>query len=77
MRTSTQTPITAARSSRRLPLRSYLFVLTPRAPSQAGAALIHHVLEESPERATQVCDQTYPDLRIVSVRDVTDNATAA
>jgi hypothetical protein len=59
------------------PLRSYLFVLTPRTPSQGGAALIHYVLEESPERATQVCDQSYPGFRIVSVRDVTDNATAA
>ena len=58
-------------------LRSYLFVLTPRAPSQGGAAGIHYVLEESRERATQVCDQSHPDLRIVSVCDVTDNATAA
>jgi hypothetical protein len=71
MSTPTQTPNTAA------PLRSYLFVLTPRTPSEGGAALMHHVLEESPERAIQVCDQSYPDLRIVSVRDVTDHATAA
>ena len=95
MSTPNQTPITAARSSRRVPqtgdpgrssvgeltsmapLRSYLFVLTPRTPSQGGAALIHYVLEESPERAIQVCDQSYPDLRIVSVRDVTDQSTAA
>ncbi len=59
------------------PLRSYLFVLTPRTPLRGGAALIHYVLEESPERAIQVCDQSYPDLRIVSLRDVTDRATAA
>jgi hypothetical protein len=52
-------------------------MLTPRTPSQGGAALIHYVLEESPERAIQVCDQSHPELRIVSVRDVTDNATAA
>lgn len=71
MTTATQTPITAA------PLRSYLFVLTPRTPSQGGTALVHYVLEESPERAVQVCYQSYPGLRIVSVRDVTDNATAA
>ena len=95
MSTPTQTPITAARSSRRVPqagdpgrssvdeptstapLRSYLFVLAPRTRSQGGGALIHYVLEESPERAIQVCDQSYPDLRIVSVRDVTDRATAA
>jgi hypothetical protein len=59
------------------PLRSYLFVLTPRTPLRGGAALIHYVLEKSPERAIQVCDQSYPDLRIVSLRDVTDRATAA
>jgi hypothetical protein len=58
-------------------LRSYLFMLTPRTRLQGGAARIHYVLEESPERATQVCDQAYPDLRVVSVRDGTDNATAA
>jgi hypothetical protein len=96
MSTSTQTPITAARSSRRpvrdigdpgrssvgaptsmAPLRSYLFVLAARTRSQRGGALIHYILEESPERAIQVCDQSYPDLRIVSLRDVTDRATAA
>ena len=71
MSTPTQTPTTAA------PLRSYLFVLTPRTPSRGGAALIHYVVEESPERAIQVCDQSYPNLRVVSVRDVTDHETAA
>ena len=71
MSTPTQTPTTAA------PLRSYLFVLTPRTPSRGGAALIHYVVEESPDRAIQVCDQSYPDLRIVSLRDVTDRVTAA
>lgn len=59
------------------PLRSYLFVLAGRTRSQGGEALLHYILEESPERAIQVCDQSYPDLRIVSVRDVTDRATAA
>jgi hypothetical protein len=59
------------------PLRSYLFVLAARTRSQGGEALLHYILEESPERAIQVCDQSYPDLRIVSVRDVTDRATAA
>ena len=95
MSISTQTPITAARSSRRVPrtgdpgrssvgeptsvapLRSYLFVLAARTRSRGGGALIHYVLEESPERAIQVCDQSHPDLRIVSLRDVTDRATAA
>ena len=95
MSTPNQTPITAARSSRRVPqtgdpgrssvgeptsmapLRSYLFVLAARTRSQGREALLHYILEESPERAIQVCDQSYPDLRIVSVRDVTDRATAA
>jgi hypothetical protein len=95
MSTPNQTPITAARSSRRVPqtgdpgrssvgeptsmapLRSYLFVLAARTRSQGGEALIHYILEESPERAIEVCDQSYPDLRIVSLRDVTDRATAA
>jgi hypothetical protein len=52
-------------------------VLAARTRSQGDGALIHHILEESPERAIQVCDQSYPDLRIVSLRDVTDRATAA
>jgi hypothetical protein len=73
MSTSTQTPI---EPTSRVPLRSYLFVLAARTRSQGGAR-IHYVLEESPERALQVCDQSYPDLRIVSLRDVTDRATAA
>jgi hypothetical protein len=59
------------------PLRSYLFVLAPRTRPLDGAALIHEVVEESPERATQVCDQSHPGHRIVAVCDVTDHATAA
>ncbi len=71
MSTSTQT-----RTSME-PLRSYLFVLAPRTRSRDGAPLIHEVVEESPERAIQVCDQSHPGHRIVAVRDVTDHATAA
>jgi hypothetical protein len=59
------------------PLRRYLFVLSPRTRSRGGPPLIHYVLEESPERAIQVCGQSHPDHRIVAVRDVTDHATAA
>jgi hypothetical protein len=59
------------------PLRSYLFVLAPRSRSRGAAPVIHYVVEESPERALELCDQEYPDHRIVSVRDVTDEATAA
>lgn len=59
------------------PLRSYLFVLVPRTRSRDGVPRIHYVLEESAERAIEVCNQSHPDHRIVSVRDVTDQATAA
>jgi hypothetical protein len=56
-------------------LRSYLFLLAPR--SGGETPLIHEVLEESPERAIQLCGQVYPGHRILTVRDVTDQATAA
>jgi hypothetical protein len=46
-------------------------------PSLGGPVVIHYVLEESPERAIQVCDQSCPDHRIIALRDVTDHATAA
>ncbi len=59
------------------PLHAYLFVLAPRAHDGAGAPIVHYVLEESPERAIQVCDQEHPERRIVSVRDVTESAAAA
>jgi hypothetical protein len=59
------------------PLRSYLFLLSPRPGARDRTPLIHYVVEESPERATQVCDQAHPGHRILSVRDVTDQATAA
>jgi hypothetical protein len=68
MSTLTQTPAT---------LRTYVFLLAPRTRSRGGTPVIHHVVEESPERAIEVCDQSYPDHRILSVRDVTDHATAA
>lgn len=59
------------------PLRSYLFLLAPRTGALDRTPLIHYVLEESPERAIEVCDQTYPGHRVLTVRDVTDQATAA
>ena len=76
MTTPAQTHTAAARRSI-APLRSYRFVLAARTRSRGDAALIHHILEESPERAIQVCGQSHPDLRIVAVSDVTDRATAA
>ena len=60
-----------------VPLHSYLFVLAPRVPSRGGAPITHHVLEESLDRAIQVCGQEYPERRIVSVRNLTDGAAAA
>ena len=59
------------------PLRSYLFVLAPRVRSRGDAPLVHYIVEESPDRAIQVCGQEYPQHRILSVHDVTDAATAA
>jgi hypothetical protein len=76
---STSTDVSTARHEQAgmAPLRSYLFLLAPRAGVQDRTPVIHYVVEESPERAIQVCDQAYPAHRIVSVRDVTDQATAA
>ena len=59
------------------PLRSYLFLLTPRLSSAEAEPLLHYVLEESSARAAQMCRHSHPDHRIVSMRDVTDAATAA
>jgi hypothetical protein len=58
-------------------LRSYLFLLFPRVPALGAAPVIHYVVEQSPERAIQVCRQSYPDHRLISIRDVTDDAAAA
>jgi hypothetical protein len=79
MSTPTQSPVAAVRHGHAsmAPLRSYLFLLVPRARLQGETPLIHYVVEESPERAIQVCDQSYPGHRIVAVRDVTDHASAA
>ena len=79
MSTSTRIPTIAALLDppSTAPLRSYLFLLAPRLRSRGAAPLIHYVLEDSPERAIEVCRQIFPGHRIVSVRDVTDHATAA
>jgi hypothetical protein len=79
MSTPTQSPVAAARREHTsaAPLRSYLFLLAPRTHLRGDTPLIHYVLEESPERAIQVCDQSHPGHRIVAFRDVTDHATAA
>jgi hypothetical protein len=58
-------------------LRSYLFLLTPGRRSPEIAPRLHYVVEGSPERAVQVCSQSYPEHRILSMRDVTDQASAA
>jgi hypothetical protein len=79
MSTPTQIPLPAAPPDvpSMAPLRSYLFLLTPRPGARDRTPLIHYVVEESPERAAQVCEQAHPGHRILSVRDVTDQATAA
>lgn len=59
------------------PLRSYLLLLTPCTGSRKHEPVIHYVLEESLQRAIQVCRQSYPDHRLVWAGDVTDQATAA
>ena len=75
MSTTIQTPATP--KTHMAPLRSYLFVLAPGTRLRGGAPVIHYVVEESPDRAIQVCGQAYPEHRIVAVRDVTDHAPAA
>jgi hypothetical protein len=59
------------------PLRSYLFLLTPRRRSPGTEPLLHYVVEESSARAVELCRQSYPDHRIVSMREVTEEASAA
>jgi hypothetical protein len=73
----TPTPTLTPEGTSIAPLRSYLFLLAPRTRSRGSAPIVHYVLEESPERAIQVCGQEYPERRIVSIRDVTDSAAAA
>ena len=79
MATLTECPGAAVRRrhGRVAPLRSYLFLLAPPTRFRADPPVVHCVVEESPERAVEVCAQSYPDHRIVVLRDVTDRATAA
>jgi len=79
MSTSIECPgaVVRRRHKRVAPLRSYLFLLAPRTRFRGDPPVIHYVLEESPERAIEVCEQSYPGYRIVVLRDVTDQATAA
>jgi hypothetical protein len=79
MTTLTECPVATIRRRREhvAPLRSYLFLLAPRTRFRGDPPVVHYVLEESAERAIEVCAQSYPDHRIVVLRDVTDRATAA
>lgn len=79
MTTLTECPVATVRRrpERVAPLRSYLFLLASRTRFRGDPPVVHYVLEESPERAIEVCAQSYPDHRIVVLRDVTDQATAA
>jgi hypothetical protein len=73
---STHTPAQPPEHPTIVPLRSYLFLLAPRSRTR-DRAIVHYVLEESPDRAIQVCVQEHPDRRIVSIRDVTESSAAA
>ena len=79
MSTTTECFVVAAwrRHKRVAPLRSYFFLLVPRFRFRGDLSVIYYVVEESPERAIEVCEQSYPGRRIVGLRDVTDQATAA
>jgi len=79
MSTTIQSPDAADRRDETsvAPLRSYLFLLASRSRFRGAPPLVHYVLEESPERAIEVCGQSYPGHRIVVLRDVTDQSTAA
>ena len=79
MSTIAECPLAAVRRrhKRVAPLRSYLFLLAPRTRFRGDPPVVHYVLEESPERAIEVCEQSYPGHRIVVLRDVTDQASAA
>ena len=73
---STYTPAHDLEHTSMAPLRSYLFLLAPRTRSR-DTSIVHYVLEESPDRAIQVCVQEHPERRIVSIRDVTESSAAA
>jgi hypothetical protein len=59
------------------PLRSFLLCLVPPARTPGSSPVIHYVVEETEARAAEVSTQTYPGHRILSIRDVTEGATAA
>ena len=59
------------------PLRSYLIWLLPPADQSERTVVLHCVVEESSERATQVANQEYPGYRVIGLRDISDELTAA
>jgi len=59
------------------PLRSYLVWLLPPAEERDAHPMLHYVVEETQQRAAEVSIHSYPGYRIISLRDVTDEAAAA
>jgi hypothetical protein len=59
------------------PLRSYLNWLLPPTTEVGGTVVLHYVVEESPERAAEAASLAYPGHRVIGLRDVSDELTAA
>lgn len=58
-------------------LRSYLIWLLPPPAQPEGTVILHYVVEESGERAAEVASQEYSGYRIIGLRDVSSEPTAA
>ena len=59
------------------PLRSYLVWLLPPEHERESHPMLHYVVEETQQRAAEVCTQSYPGYRLIGMRDVTEEAAAA
>jgi hypothetical protein len=60
-----------------IPLRSYLIWLLPPTTEAGGTVVLHYVVEESAERAAETASLGYPAHRVIGLRDVSDELTAA
>jgi hypothetical protein len=59
------------------PLRSYLIWLLPPTAEAGAAVVLHYVVEETAERAAEAASLGYPAHRVLGLRDVSDELTAA
>jgi hypothetical protein len=59
------------------PLRFYRIWLLPPAAQRESDVVLHCVVEESDERAAEVARQGHPGYRVIGLRDVSDELTAA